>query len=115
LDFFGPFYPPSNQKAYILVATDYVTKWVEIVDLPRATEEAVINFLFGPFVWYGLPQEVIIDGGGKFIGHKIIATLKNHHIKHKVTSLYHLQANEQVERTNKVIEAIQTKTVSTRR
>ena len=40
LDFVGPFHPPSNQKSYILVATNYVTKWVEIIDLPRATQEA---------------------------------------------------------------------------
>ncbi len=55
LDFVGSFYLPSNQKAYILVATDYVTKWVEAVDLPRAIEEVLINFLFGLFVRYGLP------------------------------------------------------------
>ena len=34
LDFIGPFNPPSNQKTYILVPTEYVTKWVEIVALP---------------------------------------------------------------------------------
>lgn len=50
LDFVGPFHLPSKQKAYILVATNYVTKWVETVDLPRAIEEAVINFLSGLFV-----------------------------------------------------------------
>ena len=48
LDFVGPFNPPSNQKAHILVARDYVTKWVEAVALPRATEELVIKFLFEP-------------------------------------------------------------------
>jgi len=113
LYFVGPFHSPSNQKAYILLATDYVTKWVETIDLPRATEAAVINFLFGLFVWYGLPREVIIDGGKKFTGNKITATLRNHHIMHRITYLYHPQANEQVESTNKVIEAIMTKKVST--
>jgi hypothetical protein len=29
LEFFGPFNPKSNQKAYILLATDYMIKWVE--------------------------------------------------------------------------------------
>eukprot|EP00253_Pinus_taeda_P021008 PITA_21008 len=39
LDFVGPFNLPSSKKAYILVATVYVTKWVEAIDFPRATEE----------------------------------------------------------------------------
>jgi len=64
-------------------------KWVETIDLPRAIEEVVINFLFGLFMRYGLPEEVITDGGGQFIGQKIIATLKNHHITHRITSTYH--------------------------
>ena len=83
--------------------------------LPRATEETIINFLFQIFVRYGLPREIIIDGGPQFVGHKIAATLKNHHIMHKITSPYHPQANGQVESTNKVIEAILTKTVASHR
>jgi hypothetical protein len=37
LDFVIPFNPKSNQKAYILVAMDYMTKWVEAEALPNAT------------------------------------------------------------------------------
>lgn len=85
---------------------------MEAVLLLRATEETIINFLFEIFVWYGLPKEVIIDGGPQFVGHKIAATLKNHHIIHIITSLYHRQANRQVESTTKVIEAILTNTIS---
>ena len=59
----------------------------------------------------GLPREVISDGGAQFTGNKIISTIKNHHIIHKVTSPYHPQENGQVESTNKVLEAILTKTV----
>ena len=42
LDFFGPISPPSNQKTYILVATEYVTKWVEAKALSKATKDSVI-------------------------------------------------------------------------
>jgi len=80
LDFIGLFKPPSNQKLYILVATDYVAKWVETIALPRATEETVINFIFEIFVWYGLSKEVITGGGPQFVGHNISTTLRNHHI-----------------------------------
>ena len=85
LDFVGPIKPSSNQKSYILVATEYVTKWVEAVALPRATEETLINFIFKIFVRYGLPREVITDGGPQLVGHKVAATLRNHHITHKRT------------------------------
>jgi hypothetical protein len=63
LDCFGPFNPKSNQKIYILVAIDYMTKWVEAAALPNATEEAIIKFIFELFVCYGLPRGVITDRG----------------------------------------------------
>eukprot|EP00253_Pinus_taeda_P009259 PITA_09259 len=65
-DFIGPINPSSNHKMYILVATEYVTKWVEAKALPRATEDSVIQFLFHIFVLYGLPRDIIIDGGPRF-------------------------------------------------
>jgi hypothetical protein len=63
LDFVGPFNLKSNQKAYIIVATNYMTKWIESEALPNETEEVVIKFIFKLFVRYGLPREVITDGG----------------------------------------------------
>jgi len=115
LDFIGLINPSSNQKTYILVAIEYVTKWVEAEALPRATEDSVIHFIFQLFVRHGLPREIITDGRLEFIGHKIAATLKNHHIFHRITTPYHPQANGQVKSTNNVIEAILTKTVASHR
>ena len=52
------------QKAYILVCTDYMTKWVEVVALAKANDQVVIDFLYGEiFARFGIPKEVIIDGG----------------------------------------------------
>jgi transposase InsO family protein len=110
-----PLQSKVKSKGIFLVEMDYMKKWVEAEALPNAIEEVVIKFLFKLFVHYRLPREVITDGGSQFIGHRIIATLENYHIKHIFTYPYHPQANGQVESTNKVLEAILTKNVSTNR
>eukprot|EP00253_Pinus_taeda_P013099 PITA_13099 len=46
LDFIGPINAPSNQRVYILVCTDYMTKWVEAKALIRANEKSLLTFLF---------------------------------------------------------------------
>eukprot|EP00253_Pinus_taeda_P006889 PITA_06889 len=101
LDFVGPINPSSNQRTYILVATEYVTKWVEAEALPIATKDSVIQFLFHLFVRYGLPREIITYGGPQFVGNKLTETLNNYHVQHKITTPYHPQANGQVEISNK--------------
>ena len=64
LDFVGPINPHSKQKAYILVCTDYMKKWVEAVALAKANDHAIIDFLYGEiFTHFGIPMEAITDGG----------------------------------------------------
>eukprot|EP00253_Pinus_taeda_P006567 PITA_06567 len=116
LDFIGPINPPSNQRTYILVCTDYMTKWVEAKALIRANEEVVLAFLFEEiFTRFGTPRELVTDGGPPFNSHGFKSTLHKYHIQHRMTTPYHPQANGQVESTNKVLEAILTKTVKDNR
>jgi len=116
LDFIGPINRSSNQKVYILVCTDYMTKWVEAKALLKANEESVLTFLFEEiFVRFGLPRELVTDGGPPFNSHGFKDTLQKYQIWHKMTTLYHPQANGQVESTNKVIEVILTKTIKENR
>ena len=44
IDFIGPF-PPSFGNLYILVAVDYVSKWVEVATLPTNDVKAVVKFI----------------------------------------------------------------------
>nr|GEU37951.1 reverse transcriptase domain-containing protein [Tanacetum cinerariifolium] len=44
IDFMGPF-PSSNGNKYILVAIDYVSKWVEAQAFPTNEAQNVVNFL----------------------------------------------------------------------
>ena len=62
LDFVGPITPTSKGKSYILVCMDYVTKWIEAKALPRATEQAVADFLYEDiFTHFGVPREIVTD------------------------------------------------------
>ena len=93
-----------------------MTKWVEAKALLRANEEAVLAFLFEEiFVRFGTPRELVTDGGPLFNSHGFKSSLQKYHIHHRMTTPYQPQANGKVESTNKVIEAILTKTVKENR
>ena len=64
LDSVGPINPSSKKKAYILVCTDYMTKWVEAMALVKSNNQDVIDFLYRViFTRFGVPKEIIMDGG----------------------------------------------------
>ena len=44
IDFMGPF-PPSNKKEYILVAVDYVSKWVDAIPTRTNDHREVLRFV----------------------------------------------------------------------
>ena len=66
IDFMRPF-PKSYGNEYILVAMDYVSKWVEAVALPTNDARVVIKFLKkNIFTRFGTPRALISDGGTHF-------------------------------------------------
>ena len=63
IDFMGPF-PNSFGNQYILVAVDYVSKWVEAVPYKTNDNKVVIKFLKeNIFSRFGIPRAVISDNG----------------------------------------------------
>ena len=71
-----------------------MTKWVEVVALVKSNDQDVIDFLYREiFTRFGVPKEIITDGGPQFMSHKFEALLQNYHIQHRITSPYHTQAN----------------------
>ena len=66
IDFMGPF-PPSNGKEYILVAVDYVSKWVEAIPTKTNDHREVLRFITRCiFAQYGCPRAIISDSGSHF-------------------------------------------------
>ena len=69
-------------------------KWVEAVALEKANDQVVIDFLYGEiFTRFGVPKEIVTDGGPQFVSHKLEAMLQKYHIQHTITSAYHPQVN----------------------
>nr|GEW81854.1 reverse transcriptase domain-containing protein [Tanacetum cinerariifolium] len=60
IDFMGPF-PSSRGNKYILVAVDYLSKWVEAKTLPTNDARVVCNFLKSLFARFGAPRAIISD------------------------------------------------------
>ena len=68
LNFVGEISPMSHKKKYILVCTDYVTKWVEAKALFRATDKSVVEFIYEYiFTHFGVPREIVTDQGTQII------------------------------------------------
>jgi hypothetical protein len=66
IDFMGPF-PNSFKFLYILVAVDYVSKWVEAVACKTNDHRVVVKFLKDIiFARFGTPRAIISDGGTHF-------------------------------------------------
>ena len=62
IDFMGPFSRSYNNE-YILVAVDYVSKWVEAIATPTNDARVVVKFMKkNIFIRFGTPRAIISDG-----------------------------------------------------
>ncbi|XP_071902737.1 uncharacterized protein [Coffea arabica] len=112
IDFMGPF-PSSYNNKYILLAVDYVSKWVEAI--PSQTNDAKVVFKFlkrNIFYRFGVPKAIISDEGKHFCNKIIDTLLLKYGCRHKKSLPYHPQANGQAELANREIKLILEKTVN---
>nr|GEZ91888.1 reverse transcriptase domain-containing protein [Tanacetum cinerariifolium] len=65
IDFMGPFLSSKGNK-YILVAVDYLSKWVEAKAPPTNDARVVVKFLKSLFSQFGTPKAIISDRGTHF-------------------------------------------------
>ncbi|XP_042444099.1 uncharacterized protein LOC122029226 [Zingiber officinale] len=111
IDFMGPF-PNSFGFIYILLAVDYVSKWVEAIATKTNDTVVVVNFVRNNiFCWFGIPRAIISDQGSHFCNRHMKALLSSYGVVHKVLTPYHPQTNGQAKVSNREIKLILEKTV----
>ena len=90
----GPF-PSSYGNKYILVAVDYVSKWVEAVASPTNDASVVIK-LFKSIIFprFGILRVLISAGGSHFINKTFDGLLKKNGVHHRVAIPYHPQRKQ---------------------
>ncbi|GJT32359.1 reverse transcriptase domain-containing protein [Tanacetum coccineum] len=114
IDFMGPF-PTSRGNKYILVAVDYLSKWVEAKALPTNDARVVVKFLKSLFSRFGAPRAIISDRGTHFCNDKFDKVMSKYGVTHRLSTPYHPQTSGQVEVTNRGLKRILERTVGENR
>ncbi|KAK8980795.1 hypothetical protein V6N11_047926 [Hibiscus sabdariffa] len=106
LDYMGPFVS-SFGNTYIILAVDYVSKWVEAKATRNNDARTTVNFLKNfVFSKFGTPRAIISDRGTHFLNRIIEALMKKHGVTHRVATSYHPQSNGQAKVSNYKIKSI---------
>ncbi|CAL5429737.1 unnamed protein product [Camellia sinensis] len=112
VDFMGPFLV-SFGYVYILLAVDYVSKWVEAKATRTDDSKVVTEFIKSNiFSRFGIPRALISDRGTHFCNRTVETLLRKYHVTHMVSTTYHPQTSGQAEVSNRDIKSIIEKTVN---
>jgi hypothetical protein len=95
LDFVGQIYPTSSKgHQFMLVATDYFTKWTEAAPLKNMTHKEVAHFILEDIVHrFGIPQTLTTNKSLSFMSHQVHEFIESLRIKLRSSSPYYAQDN----------------------
>ncbi|GKD95141.1 reverse transcriptase domain-containing protein, partial [Tanacetum coccineum] len=114
IDFMGPF-PSSRGNKYILVAVDYLSKWVEAKALPTNDARVICKILKSLFTRFGTPRDIISDCGIHFCNDQFANVMLKYGVTHRLSTTYHPQISGQVEVSNHGLKRILERTVGEHR
>nr|GEW12710.1 reverse transcriptase domain-containing protein [Tanacetum cinerariifolium] len=114
IDFMGPF-PSSRGNKYILVAVDYLSKWVEAKALFTNDDRVVMKFLKSLFARFGTPRAIISDRGTHFCNDQFAKVILKYGFTHRLSTAYHPQTSGQVEVLNHRLKRILERTIGENR
>ncbi|XP_015077301.1 uncharacterized protein LOC107021202 [Solanum pennellii] len=113
LDIVGPLPKSSGGHLSILAATDYFSKWAEVVAFKEVKKENVANFIRVNIIYrFGVPRYIITDNGKPFDNKLMNKICDLFDFKHRKSSMYHAAANGLAEAFNKTLCNLLKKVVS---
>ncbi|KAJ8619484.1 hypothetical protein MRB53_028013 [Persea americana] len=104
LDIVGPLHRTPGNKRWLIVATDYFTKWVEAEPLSSITELDTKNFVWKNIITrFGIPRTLISDNGTQFDSNLFKSFCQEYGIRNIYSTPAYPQSNGQAEILNKVL------------
>lgn len=104
MDLLGPFPTSTCGNRWIVVATDYLTRYAETAALASGNAIEVARFFIKNIVLrHGAPEVLITDRGTAFTAELTQQILHLSHTSHRRTTAYHPQTNGLTERLNKTL------------
>ncbi|MCO5602777.1 hypothetical protein L7F22_056915 [Adiantum nelumboides] len=111
----GPLPRTTNGKLYILVAIDYMTRWVEAQSIAKVNEKTVRKFVYTHICCrFGTPLEIVSDNGPGFRRGLLTEVCEVLKISHRHSTPYYPQSNGLVEKANGIIAGIIRKMVESK-
>ncbi|GJY70929.1 reverse transcriptase domain-containing protein [Tanacetum coccineum] len=107
IDFMGLF-PSSRGNKYILVAVDYLSKWVEAKALPTNDARVVVKFLKSLFARFRTPRAIISDHSTHFCNDQFAKVMLKYGVTHRLSTAYYPQTSGQVKVSNRALWAFRT-------
>ena len=94
----------SAGDLYILVATDYFSKWAKVIPLKEVKKENVVNFIRTHLIYrYGVPRNIMTDNGKPFYNNLVDQLCERFGFKQYKSSMYNTPANGLAEAFNKTL------------
>ena len=104
MDIVGPLLVAATQKKFLIVATNYFSKWVEAEAYANIKDKDISKFVWKNIICrFGIPQAIIVDNRSQFDS----VTFRTFCSKLKIKNLYstprYPQSKGQAEATNKTL------------